>query len=515
MQVTKTPGDTIWILALAVFLTACSFWLSNVGLNLADEGYLWYGTLQTASGEVPLRDFKSYDPGRYYWGAAWGVLTGRGIVGLRISNAIFQAVGLFFALLTLRRVCDRAWMLVPSGLLLMAWMFPRHKLFESAISMAAVWFAVRLIEKPSIKRHMISGIFVGAAAFWGRNHGLYTLCAFALLMVFIQIKVERGPLFKRFGGFSAGVLIGYSPMLAMLALIPGFFDANLEAIYRILNHGTNLSLPVPWPWSIRHSGLSVLDQFTALMAGFLYLAIPLFCVVVGALAITANRCNVDQRKVVLAAGFVGAFYTHHAFDRADIAHLAQAVHPFLIGLMALPRALGQHEHPGFRKGMMLVMALVLSAGMVRSPYVRMLRAPAGTFVQHGVGSDTIWMTSYTAKLLDCVSHLVNDVLRRGDGILLAPNWPGMYAVLNKKSPMLENYFIYPASPERQLRMIQKLRQHRVSLVIVGDIATDGREALRFCNTHGILWRHLRATFRPKKVPCLPPNYVALTRYHDP
>ncbi len=77
---------------------------SDVGLNLADEGHLWYATLQTSAGGVPIRDFRSYDPGRYLWAAGCASLLGSGIVGLRHANAVFQALGLFLALLTARRV---------------------------------------------------------------------------------------------------------------------------------------------------------------------------------------------------------------------------------------------------------------------------------------------------------------------------------------------------------------------------------------------------------------------------
>lgn len=153
----KKAPDALKVTLLSVALVILSLYLQrNIGIDLADEGFLWYGAVQTASGEVPVRDFRSYDPGRYYWAAFWLKLFGNSLISLRISVGIFQAIGLSLGLLVLRRVIRSWWVLAIAGFVLIAWMIPRHKLFDSSIAMAAVYFAVCLIQKPSLMQHFVN-----------------------------------------------------------------------------------------------------------------------------------------------------------------------------------------------------------------------------------------------------------------------------------------------------------------------------------------------------------------------
>jgi hypothetical protein len=169
----KFPFDVILIAFVCV---AVIFWLkSRIGLNLADEGFRWYGTMHTALGEVPMRDFQSYDPGRYYWGALWfKILRNNGVISLRFAEAAFQFIGMCFGLMVLRgRVVTKWWTLAAAGVVLWIWM----GVYEPAIIMAAIYFGVLLIERPSILRHFSAGIFVGIAAFfWSQPGTLHRYC---------------------------------------------------------------------------------------------------------------------------------------------------------------------------------------------------------------------------------------------------------------------------------------------------------------------------------------------------
>jgi hypothetical protein len=81
----RTAGSplagTLAIVLLSAALAAGAFVIqTDVDLNLADEGHLWHVTARAVLGDVPLRDIRAYDPGRYYWGAVWFTLLGPGLI---------------------------------------------------------------------------------------------------------------------------------------------------------------------------------------------------------------------------------------------------------------------------------------------------------------------------------------------------------------------------------------------------------------------------------------------------
>ena len=490
----------------------------NVGFSIADEGYLWYGTIRVLAGEVPLRDFQSYDPGRYYWGALWlKLLRNDGILALRISQVAFEFIGLTVAFLLLRRL-QRNWLgFIALGFILWLWMFPTFKIFEPVITILAVFFAVRLIEKPSKQRHFAAGVFVGLAAFFGRNHGVYNCIAFLLVIFFVWWKNDRRDLWKRLAFWSAGILVGYSPMLLMALLVPGFFNAVVATIITNVRTGTNLHLPVPWPWTPNYSALTFRPKIHKFAIGCLYILVPGFYLLVLLWSIFKSR--VIESPLLLACALVGIGCLHYVFDRAQFYYLVWTAPPFLLGLISLSSLVAPRLRRRFTVGIWSFI-LVLSWAAVDTPYqnyflikvksainekvVKRLRLNFNAadmpdeysqLFSTDVRGDKLWVIPYDSNIIKNVGAINDKSIPRDESILIAPYWTSLYPILRKQSPTWEIYYLAPQPQDKQQEMISDLERHHTNWALVCHSFEDGRPELAFEHTHSFVWEYLVANFQ--------------------
>ena len=332
------------ILAISGFVVLLSFiWQGNKGFNLWDEGFLWYGVQRVLLGEIPIRDFMAYDPGRYYWTAAFVNLLGDSdIMSLRAAVAVFQALGLFIGLFLVARsqhLKSRADIifLFLAAITLVVWMFPRHKLFDISISIFLIGILTYLISNPIPKRYIVTGICVGLIAIFGRNHGVYGAVGSLGVITWLSIKNQSDIGFTRAVGlWAAGVAIGFSPIAMMAIFMPGFGVAFWESVRFLFElKATNLPLPTPWPWTVNFSAVSFGDVVRGVLIGLFFIGTLVFAGLSVAWVVYRKIRNEAVSPALVASAFLALPYAHYAFSRADVGHLAQGIFPLLIGCLVL------------------------------------------------------------------------------------------------------------------------------------------------------------------------------------
>lgn len=502
------------IVLSAVMIVLVYLVQGDVGFNTSDEGFLWYGTIRTALGEVPIRDFQSYEPARYYWGALWfKLLRNDGIFALKVSQAALEFIGLTLALLLLRRVVSSWLALIFAAAILVRWMVPKWKIYEPVIEIGAIYVAVLVIESPSLKRHLLAGTFTGFAAFFGRNHGLYCGLAFVLLAVFQGWKTDKKVLLHRFGALALGAVIGYAPMLFMFAFTPGFFHQFKQDILFNLHYGTNLQIPAPFPWRQSYDGVGTREAISRFTTGLLFLAFPAFYLL--SFARLLFKRSGPLHPVFIASAFVGVMYLHYTFDRPQHYYLKWTSPPFILGMIAISASWSKQPTRKLTIALWSILAVFTLAAWELSEdntftvkikaftKAKLMGRQSGDYglamnarglVKTDLRGDSLWISPDTARVINGLKAIDQKMPQRSDGLLAAPYSAGIYAILHKRSPLREIYFLFPGPLSEQERMVQNLQSSGVNWAYVCHYYADERPELSFENTHSLVWQYLVANF---------------------
>jgi hypothetical protein len=489
------------ILALALALGALSYGVQGeVGLNLTDEGLLWYVSERTAAGDVPLRDVRSYEPGRYYWSAAWLHGLGSGIRSLRVSLAAMQCIGLVLAFLLLRRIVSLFGLLVIIGVILVTWMWPMYRSFEHVAVLASLYAAARVVERPKTSRWYTAGLVTGLVGLVRIDHGVYGTIAFLMLLGFAVTRLDGGRAGPALGGFALGALVGISPMVLLAMFVPGFAQGYVDNVAYMgrttLWAGTvSLPLPPPWLWTVVPTlGERTFAEAAGLVAmSGLFTLLPAVLIAAGVRALRARGVATAAEARLAAASAVGLPYLAQTFSRADLQHLTPTVMALVVAVVAFVASWTRRT--AHVAGMLLVpMALVVTylVVVVETPYGLRLRQP-DLYVRSDVAGDALWLNRSTAEIIDTVKRATAHHVGAAP-LLVIPLWPGMYPILGKQAPLWEVYSLFPEPEARQRESIARLRRQGVDWVLVADVVPDPREDLRFRNTHPLLWEHFRTDF---------------------
>lgn len=507
LEAQKNKLLPLQMLVLAIFVVFISFiWQGNKGLSLSDEGFLWYGVQRVMLGEVPLRDFMSYDPGRYYWSAALVSLWGdNGIMTLRAAVAIFQVIGLFVGLLLIARAEKKQNFpyLLLSATILMVWMFPRHKLFDISLSILLIGVLAFLIQNPTRRRYFFVGLCVGLTAVFGRNHGMYGVAGSIGVMVWLNIKRGEGPGFiQGFVFWATGVIAGFTPIFFMALLVPGFAVAFWESIRFLFEvKTTNLPLPIPWPWRVNFTLMPLGEAIRGVLVGLFFIATVVF----GVLSILWVTWQKIQNKPVppalVAASFLALPYAHYAYSRAEINHLAQGIFPLLVGCLVFLAT----------QSVKVKWSLALTLCTV-SLWVMHVFHPgwqcyaSKQWVNVEISGSDLKVDPYTANNVSLFRKLTDQYVREGQSFIALPFWPGAYALLERKSPMWEICAAFPRSQAFEQAEIERIKKAKPGFALVVDFPTNGHEQLRFRNIHPLIHQYILDHF--ERLPDLPnPAYI--------
>jgi len=344
-----------------------------------------------------------------------------------------------------------------------------------------------LVRKPTPWRYLVAGVAVGLSAVFGRNHGVYGVVGSLGVMVWLLVgsgtytNSVRGALL-----WVGGVTIGFLPTILMLLLVPGFAPAFCESIrFLFQQNATNLPLAIPWPWTANISGGSAGESARSILVGLFFIALLAFGWL-GAFWVLSQRFKRKPMQPALVSSvFLTIPYAHYAFSRADIGHLAQGVFPMLIGSFVLFSTLNDK--------LKLTLSTVLcgiSLWIMAPQHPGWQCIVGGRCVKVEISGNELMMDKATADDVELLRHLAREYAPDGKSFVATPFWPGAYAVLNSKSPMWEIYALFPRQEQYERDEIKRISATSPGFVVVLDLPLDGREELRFRNTHPVTYKYI-------------------------
>jgi hypothetical protein len=491
----------------SIFLCGIGFFIQwRYGFGLADEGLLWYASQRTFLGEIPILDFYSYDPGRYYWASLFFHITGiNDLFSLLLAGAVFGAMGLVVVWYSMSKA-GLPWKarLTYAVLVVIALGFPRHKIYEQSLTLilcASVFFT--LVNMDKTRQWFVFGVTTGLAAFVGRNHGVYFVVAFFLIMLYMIYLNRRTLLLPAITWFFAGVFVGYSPMLIMLALQPGFFAAFLDSL--LATSTWQLPIPIPFIWRADLSGVVTASLIQAVALGIVCLFIPLIYSAGIYIFLSESKRKTPNNPMALLIGascVAGIPYLHQAFDRADFSHIAQATLPAFIAAFGIAHYLSLNN----KKVLSVTLVYITSITMLifwipNEPGINYLikksNDPDSVSVID-IGDRKFYIDKYQADVLFSVRRAMQQCNIGRDEFLAAPHFPGVYAFFNAKAPFWEMYYLYKRSEDFQRNHIRAISGTK--LVLLSPEATvDDLESLKLRNTYSLLVDHIYQEYKPVTV----------------
>jgi hypothetical protein len=474
----------------------------------ADEGYLWYGVLEVARGKVPLRDFRSYEPGRY-WVSLPFLLLGRGLPSVRVAATAMLGLGAL-ALALVVRGAGGGWSVVAvSVVVVAAWSPIFQKRHDQAVLLFAAAAMAWVSADPSPTSFLTAGIVVGLALVFGVNLGLYAGVAAGLTLLVVARR-SGTDLVPSAGWVSLGVVAGASPLWSATVVVRGFGRALWErrVVDTTRRRSTNLALPIPVPWRRPRRQVALVVGPTGRgLAPVLFVVVPVAAAVVVLTALFGPQDWAGENPVPVGAAALTVPAWHHVMSRADVEHLSSVVAVPLVGLLTFADV-------GVVPLGVTIAAIVMVTGAVsvpRHPRVQRRREP-GAFVRRSVlGRRALWFRVVDAALISAALEVREKEI--GDEPWLAvPMTLWVLPFVGRRSAVYDCFCVYPASESVEYLMITEIEAAAPPIAIVGLGALDGREDLRFPATHPRVWSHLCDAYETAAVDVvLPPSLVVLRR----
>lgn len=484
---------------IAILFVVLSFLLEGTfDFNVWDEGYLWYGSQRVLLGEVPIRDFQSYDPGRYYWVAMiMSFLHDDGIIPQRIALHLCQVVAITTLNYTL--LVDRSKLMLRdvlglslNNLLVHVWLKPIYATFDMSVSICSITILGYYSRKIEWKSSLRVGCYIGFLVFLGRNHAVYFFVGW--LLIFLSQRPwtnVSASLVQVLTGTVLGVVIGLLPMFYLSLRYDGFLMAYIESILELVRQqSTNLPLPIPYLWTIDYGSLGIRGGIESTMNALFFMSVFGFGILSIPMIVFLKRLG-NHNALLIGATALALPYAHYVHSRADLEHLARGIFPLIVLVIGVTFSLGIK-----RMVSVLILAIVSSTWVMRYFHAVFYSSLRLTCKPVLIGNKKMFANESAAEEIELLNKLVSKYSRRQRDFAVFPFMCSAYPMYKQRSPLHDIYLLNPCDEHKQVEEIAQLSNRRFSFILISDFALDGKKERSFTSTHPLLNEHIRNHYYP-------------------
>ena len=225
------------------------------------------------------------------------------------------------------------------------------------------------------------------------------------------------------------MIAGLCPLVVYITLTPGLLESYIQhmVVGFFERESANIPLPVPWPWLVTFQDPWV--GIRDLCIGLGFVAVVVVPIVLAAIVVRRAYVRQTMHPFVQGAIIYALPSIAYVFSRADLVHLAQGALPALLaGLVLIV-----HERPRW-VAPALICACLISAIMYWPVQPRQQCQTVGQCRATQVGPDILSVPNQTADEIALLIRMRNDFVANDETLLIAPFWPGAYAMLELRGP---------------------------------------------------------------------------------
>jgi len=230
-----------------------------------DEGLLLNGAMRVLSGEIPLKDFHQYTPGRFYLLALWFLIFGKSIAIERLLFVLLHCIKNILIFSVSRKILPLPFSLIPVILLTLIpgfWI----KAFVNLILLINLYLIHRYLENPKRTNLFLLGFSTGFSFYFREDLAGYSFITVGLIIIILGIsrKEKFQTILKEGINFTFAVILALFPMIFFYLINNGIVALG-EGIYQTVKLGhieswafQSPSIFLKWPLIItdRHIGLA-------------------------------------------------------------------------------------------------------------------------------------------------------------------------------------------------------------------------------------------------------------------